>query len=356
MEKSEKPIMPLEVQGVPALADRIHSCSQAEGVEPRQKGMLAQPDQSPWTHVIVYTDGGCDPNPGPGGWGAVIRWGHREWVLSGNEPNTTNNRMELMAAAAALALLDGLAGRCQVEVHTDSEYLCQGITEWIEAWVNRDWLTSENEPVKNQDLWRLLHRLVGAHHVSWHWLRGHSGHPFNERADRLATEARSSLLRVPSVPDVHQPADDDRPAVEISVKASCRGAHGPGGWGAVLRVGEHSKTLSGRDPAATANAMLVRGAAEALRALNRPCQVTLYSDAKYLTQGASQWVRNWQARGWQTRDGKPVANREEWEALLQAAQPHQIAWTLVQGDAGVGDLERAGSLAGQASEIEKRDS
>lgn len=299
--------------------------------------------------VDVYTDGGCDPNPGPGGWGAVIRWDDREWTLSGNDPDTTNNRMELHAAAAALALLEGLLGRCQVSLYTDSQYLRQGITEWIDGWVSRGWRTSSKQPVKNQDLWRVLHRLAQAHDVTWHWLKGHAGHPLNERADRLATEALRALQRRPGAPDTHQLSDDGRSVVEICVKVSCRGAQGQGGWGAVMRLGEYAKSLSGGDPATTANAMLIRGAAEALRALTKPCRVTLYSDAKYLIQGASMWVKGWQARGWQTRDGKPVANRAEWEALLEAALPHRVTWQQVKGDAAPADLAQAGELAVEAT-------
>lgn len=311
-------------------------------------GLDTLSDGSP-PQVAAYTDGGCDPNPGPGGWGAIIRWSDREWVLSGNDPATTNNRMELHAAAAALALLEGLLGRCQVDLHTDSQYLRQGITEWIDGWVGRGWRTSDRQPVKNQDLWRVLHRLTQAHDVTWHWIKGHAGHPLNERADRLAAEALRALQRGPGAPDAHQPSDDERPIVEICVKASCRGAQGQGGWGAVLRLGEHTKSLSGSEPSTTANAMLIRGAAEPLRALTRPCRVTLYSDAKYLINGASRWVKGWQARGWQTRDGKPVANRAEWEALLEAARPHRVTWLLARGDEAPADLAWAGELAAQAA-------
>jgi len=307
------------------------------------------------SRVDVYTDGGCDPNPGPGGWGAVIRWGDRQWLLSGNDPDTTNNRMELHAAAAALALLQGLLGRCQVDIHTDSQYLRQGITSWIDAWVGRGWRTRDNQPVKNQDLWRVLYRLSHAHDVTWHWLKGHAGHPLNEHADRLATEARRALHHAPRGPgqsDGPQPAGDGWPSVEIYVKASCRGTEGLGGWGAVLRKGDHTKSLSGGEPSTTANAMLIRGAAEALRALTQPCRVRLYSDAKYLVDGASRWVKGWQARGWQTREGKPVANRAEWEALMEAARPHRVAWMLVQGEDVPADLTTAGELAVSATSVE----
>lgn len=308
--------------------------------------------------VQVYTDGGCDPNPGPGGWAAIIRWADREWVLSGSDPDTTNNRMELQAAAAALVLLEGVIGRCQVQMHTDSQYLRRGITQWLPDWVSRGWRTSARQAVKNQDLWRALHRLTQVHDVTWSWVRGHSGHPFNERADRLATQAIRSLGRGPGAAGTQHSVTGDRPVVEIFVKASCRGAQGPGGWGAVLRTlwgdqGVRIRTLSGREPQTTANAMLLRGATQALRALTRPCTVTLYSDAKYLIQGASQWVKGWQARGWKTRDGSPVANQTGWQALLEAASSHRVTWSLVSGDAVTEDLDRAAELAAEASGLER---
>lgn len=323
-----------------------------EGIDNMAQSLFG-PDtlnDAPPSGVDVYTDGGCDPNPGSGGWGTIIRQGNREWVLSGNDPDTTNNRMELYAAAAALALLEGLLGRCQVNIYTDSQYLRQGITEWIDGWVSRGWRTSDRQPVKNQDLWRALHRLTQAHNVTWHWLQEHASHPIHERAHRLATEARRALHRGPGAPDTHHPTADNRPAVEICVKTSCRSAQGPGGWGAVLRMGERTKTLNGSESSTTANAMLVRGAAEALQALTKPCHVVLYSDADYLIRGASRWVKSWQARGWQTREGQPVANQTEWEALLEAARPHRVTWLLAQRDAIPADLDWAGKLAAEAAE------
>jgi ribonuclease HI len=300
-------------------------------------------------HVEIYTDGGCDPNPGPGGWGAIIRFEDHEWVLSGADPQTTNNRMELQAAIAALAVLKGAIGRCHVALHTDSEYLRQGITDWIATWERNGWRTADKQPVKNQDLWRQLRELTGAHDVHWYWLKGHRGHPLNERADQLADEARRGLRRGPGAPTAHQPRDDGRPAVEICVKASSLQAQGPGGWAAVLRMGERVKSISGGESETTANAMLIRGAVEGLRALTRPCRVFLYSDADYLIKGATQWVKGWQARNWRTRDGKAVANRAAWEALLQAAEPHHVTWLSARGDLAPDDLAQAGALAAEAA-------
>ncbi|RLC68254.1 MAG: ribonuclease HI [Chloroflexi bacterium] len=310
--------------------------------------------------VELYTDGGCDPNPGPGGWGAIIRWRDREWTLAGNDLETTNNRMELHAAAAGLALLEGLLGRCQVNIYTDSQYLRRGITTWIDKWVSQGWRTSDKSPVKNQDLWRVLYRLTQAHDVTWHWLKGHAGHPLNERADRLATEARRALTRLhssysessghPSTGIGTGDADDDRPIVEICVKASCQGAEKRGGWGAVLRTGEHTRALSGGESDTTANAMLIQGAAEALRALTRPCRVLVYSDAKYLIEGASSWVKKWQNRGWRTKTGQPVANRDAWQALLKAVRPHHVTWLLAHGDDMPADMDWASELAARAAQ------
>lgn len=299
--------------------------------------------------VQVYTDGGCKPNPGPGGWGAVLRFDDHEWVLSGNAPETTNNRMELQAAVSALALLKAAINRCRVELHTDSEYMRRGITEWVEGWERNGWRTADKQPVKNQDLWQRLRQLTQAHEVQWHWLKGHAGHPLNERADQLATDARRALRRGPGAPSAHQPADDARPAVEICVKASGRGRQGKCGWAAVLRMGERVKSISGSEKEITVNAMLIRAATEALRTLKRPCRVFLYSDANYLIDGATKWIKGWQARNWRTRDGKAVANRDEWEALIAAMKTHHITWLSARGDLAPDDLEQARTLAAEAA-------
>jgi ribonuclease HI len=297
-------------------------------------------------HVQVYTDGGCKPNPGPGGWGAIIRFGNHEWLLSGNDPHTTNNRMEMQAAVAALGLLEGAVGRCQVELYTDSEYLRQGITEWIEGWAQSGWRTRNGEAVKNKRLWHLLYDLTQRHTVTWHWLKGHAGHLHNERADRLATQARAAL-RTPSLPSAGPP-EPKEPDVEIYVKASYHQPQQIGGWGVVLRKQDHVRTLSGQERGMSANAMLIRAATEGLKALTRPCSVTVYSDADYLIRGASQWIKGWVARGWLTRDGSPVANRAEWESLLEAAGPHGVSWQLRHPD-DVAELAQAGELAAEAA-------
>jgi len=135
------------------------------------------------SRVEIYTDGACRGNPGVGGWGALLRFRDRELELFGGEPATTNNRMELTAAIQALA---ALKRRCEVALYTDSQYVRQGITTWLADWKRRDWRTSDRKPVKNQDLWQQLDALAAKHDIAWHWVRGHTGHPENERADALA--------------------------------------------------------------------------------------------------------------------------------------------------------------------------
>jgi ribonuclease HI len=133
--------------------------------------------------VEIWTDGACKGNPGPGGWGALLRFGEREKELFGGERLTTNNRMELTAVIEALA---SLKRRCAVVLHTDSQYVQLGITEWLPNWVRRGWKTADNKPVKNADLWQRLAEVAGAHDVHWRWVRGHAGVDGNERADELA--------------------------------------------------------------------------------------------------------------------------------------------------------------------------
>jgi len=140
--------------------------------------------------VEIYTDGACSGNPGPGGWGAILRSGRHEKELSGGEELTTNNRMEMRAAIEAL---QALKRPSRVDLYTDSVYLRDGITKWIHGWKVNGWKTSAKKPVKNEDLWRQLDEALARHDVTWHWVKGHAGHPENERADRLAREAIKSL-------------------------------------------------------------------------------------------------------------------------------------------------------------------
>jgi ribonuclease HI len=143
-------------------------------------------------HVVIYTDGACRGNPGPGGWGALLQYGGHEKILSGAEDLTTNNRMELMAAIQALA---ALKSPCKIDLYTDSKYVQKGISEWLAGWKARGWKKADKKPVMNDDLWKMLDVEAARHDVKWHWVKGHSGHPENDRVDQIANDAIDDLKR-----------------------------------------------------------------------------------------------------------------------------------------------------------------
>jgi ribonuclease HI len=142
--------------------------------------------------VEIFTDGACRGNPGPGGWGVVMRFKGREKDLYGGEADTTNNRMELMAAIRGL---ESLTRNCRVELTTDSKYVRDGITQWLPNWKKRGWKTASKQPVKNAELWRRLDKAASEHNVTWHWVKGHTGHPENERADELANRGIDEMMK-----------------------------------------------------------------------------------------------------------------------------------------------------------------
>ncbi|WP_196157815.1 ribonuclease HI [Reinekea sp. G2M2-21] len=144
------------------------------------------------SNVMLYTDGGCRGNPGPGGWGAVLIYGKHILKLHGSEADTTNNRMELLATIEGLR---ALKRPVPVDLYTDSKYVQQGITQWISNWKRNGWKTAAKKPVKNQDLWQMLDEVLGAHEVTWHWVKGHSGNKYNELADQLANKAMDELVQ-----------------------------------------------------------------------------------------------------------------------------------------------------------------
>ena len=147
------------------------------------------------TRVEIWTDGACSGNPGPGGWGVLMRHGANQKELSGGEPDTTNNRMELRAAIEAL---NALKKPCEVHLHTDSQYVKGGVTGWIHNWKRNGWKTSDKKPVKNEDLWRELDAATARHTIHWHWVKGHAGHPENERADELARSGMAPFKANPA--------------------------------------------------------------------------------------------------------------------------------------------------------------
>lgn len=285
--------------------------------------------------VEIYTDGGADPNPGIGGWAALLLSGGHEKVLTGHQPDTTNNRMELTAAIEALR---ALKRPCQVELYTDSEYLRRGITEWIEKWAEKEWQHKPGKPVANADLWRALRPLVQRHEINWHWVKGHAGNGYNERVDALARQARLEIT-----PDAQ--ISDDVP--RLFVRASCKGNPGPGGWGAVLERGSETEQASGAAVNTTNNRMELTAVIEGLLLLPAGSSVQVFTTSDYLYQGITGWIHGWRRRSWQKKDGKPVANADLWQALDKLSQQYAIYWINAKGQEKPA-LEEAGKLATEA--------
>ena len=286
--------------------------------------------------VTIYTDGGCKPNPGPGGWGVVLLFNEQKKPkeLSGGEPETTNNRMELQAALEALR---ALPAPHQIEFYTDSKYVQKGITQWLPSWQKRNWHTSSNTPVKNQDLWQSLSAELDRHDITWRWTKGHAGNKWNERADKLASsEISKSELPL-----------DDQKAIHIFTAASYLHKSKKGGWGVVLRYREHTKSLSGSTSNTSANRMYIQAALSGLQALKRPMSIHLYTTSDYVKDGATIWFKNWQKRNWQTKDGKPVSHRDLWEELIDLSQRYHINWHVVDRNARPDDMVQAKELASE---------
>jgi ribonuclease HI len=288
--------------------------------------------------ITVYTDGGCDPNPGAGGWAAILlRPDAEPQELCGAEADTTNNRMELQAALGALL---ALAEPHQVTLYTDSQYRCQGITEWMPRWEQNNWKRSATKPLANQDLWSELAQAKGRHQIEWKWVKGHAGNAWNERADQLA---RSMLAPCPL------PLEDDK-AIHIFTGATCLAAgSGPGGWSATLRFGEKRKVLTGQEKDTTSNRMHLQAATQGLQAVKMALPINLYTTSAYLRDGILCWVKGWHSRGWLTDEGKPVQHRDLWETLQQSASKYEVRYHLVRNPDSPAQMMGAQSLARDAA-------
>jgi ribonuclease HI len=280
----------------------------------------------PVPEVTIFTDGGADPNPGTGGWAAILidpATGKAK-ELSGGETHATNNRMELTAAIRAL---EALKKPCKVDLFTDSQYLRKGITEWLPGWIARGWRRKDGE-LQNEDLWRRLAELIGTHEIHWGWVKGHAGNKWNERADQLATlEIRK--LRGGGRP----PAPAVAPDAEVFLRVSCSGRKG--GWAALIRRAQgeaiEETVLSGGLSATTSNQLDLLGGIAALEALPPGLSVAVHTGSDYLRNGATRWIDGWKRRGWKTQEGQPVQNRDLWERLERAMAARRVIWPDVKG-------------------------
>ncbi len=274
-------------------------------------------------NVIIYSDGGAKPNPdGPGGWAALLIQDGQIDEISGREARTTNNRMELTAAIMALEALDEPS---RVEFHTDSQYVKNGITQWMANWVRNGWLTANKQPVQNQDLWERLYEATQDHDLKWQWVKGHATSKYNNRVDELATAAREQVEAAP------MPA----PAAKASIKADSQlyvfsnMDYGTkvGGWGVTVVSKDGEKIFNGSEMNTSENQLVLAGCARVLEELALPPQtMVVFSDSEYLTNGMSKWLAGWVKRGWKTASGEPVKNQALWKRLQQAAQDYTIQW------------------------------
>jgi len=312
------------------------------------------PDSLP--EVTIYTDGGADPNPGPGGWGAVLVQGLHTREISGADPATTNNRMELTAAIMALRML---RPRCRVQIVTDSQYLRRGITEWVANWEAHGWRKRNGAPVENVDLWQALLKETARHEVTWRWVRGHAGSPLNERADALATAARRALGRGSGGRAAGRASGGGAagalPRVAIYARGCALGVPGPAGYAAcVVPEGGDPRILSGGWPLASSNAMELQAVIAGLRSLRDISSVDLHSTSAYVCEGATRWLAGWEQRGWRTADGRPVRNRELWEELTRVLGDHDVRWHQDAADAAT-EESRMAAEAARAEAVRQRD-
>jgi ribonuclease HI len=282
--------------------------------------------------VLIYTDGACDPNPGPGGWAAVLRFGDHEKVLTGAESRATNNRMELQAVIAALT---ALKKPCHVQLHTDSRYVQTGITEYIARWKAKGWQTTDKKAVANQDLWLALDEAIQRHQIEWQWVKGHAGDPQNERVDQLAV----SMIPRSALPLT------DQSAAHVFTGVSCRGQTGPGGWAVIIRSADDVRELGDHELTTSANRLHLLAAQRGLEAAPTDRTVHLYTPSDYVAQGAQHWVKNWAARNWRTKDDQPVKHRELWQAILAASQTRRVQWHVLKDEVRPAASQRAEVLA-----------
>jgi len=273
--------------------------------------------------VTIYTDGGADPNPGPGGWAVVLIHNATNTVkeLYGGEEQTTNNRMELMAAIKAL---EALKQPCDVQFYTDSEYLRKGITEWLAKWQKSGWKKKAGGEIENLDLWQRLAPLTGAHAINWEWVKGHTGNKYNERADQLATEAMKAYRPQP-------PKDVQQIDAEVYLGVSVK--DGEGVWGALVRIEGEEEVIVGQESSVTSNLMDIMAATEALTLLPERIRVNVYTYSDYLRNGSTQWIKAWRTRGWKTKEGDPVKNKEAWQALDEELRIRKVDWPSLKDEA-----------------------
>jgi ribonuclease HI len=288
--------------------------------------------------VTIYTDGACDPNPGPGGWAALLLFGEHRKTLTGREAQTTNNRMELQAVISAL---EALKAPCRVKLHTDSEYVRRGVTEWMRGWKAKGWRTAGKKPVQNRDLWEALDAAMQRHQVEWFWVKGHAGDPHNEEVDRQAV----SMIPRASLPT------DDASAAHVYAAASCLVDSPRGGWAAVVRQGEAVESLSGHEDDTSANRLHVLAIVRGLDRLPDGASVHVYTPSDYAAQGGQGWVDAWARSGWRTSAGKRVRHADLWQVVLAHKGRLRIHWHPLKDETARPDESHQAQAAARAAAL-----
>ena len=271
-------------------------------------------------HITIYTDGGCDPNPGPGGWGAIlIQDDGTEIELSDGAESTTNNRMEMSAVITAL---NHLTKGHRVDLYVDSQYVKNGITQWIAGWQRKNWQTSTGNPVKNQDLWQTLDSAVKRHEITWHWVKGHAGDQYNERVDELATTARPGEKGATNT--TVELGDN---ALTVFIRVAVPKNDKAGGWALRIWDGQTATDHSGRIPqVSSANAMEIMAAFQIFKTVPKDATLRIYCPGDYLHKGITQWIHGWKKKNWRTASGSAVKNADAWRALDEAQQGRTVDW------------------------------
>ena len=273
---------------------------------------------------LLFTDGGARPNPGPGGWAAVIvDPATGETVeIAGGEPHTTNNRMELLAAIRAL---EAQPTGSELEVYTDSRYVRQGITLWLPKWIRRGWRRPDDQEVKNRDLWQRLAEQESRHRVRWHWVRGHAGQEHNERADALASAEIAKLPPSQAARAPEAEPESAAPGTRADGYLKVRWAKGRGEWVALLVRDDEQLQLGGRGEAPSAGRLELEAGLALLRACPADVAIAVHT-GDYLRRGASEWLLGWKRSGWRTGAGEPVKNADLWRAIDRELQGRRVAW------------------------------
>jgi len=278
------------------------------------------------SELTIYTDGACSPNPGPGGWGAVILIAGKVCSeLSGSSENSTNNRMELTAAVQSLQSLEM---KRKIILFTDSQYVKKGITDWIQAWQRNNWRTAGKKDVKNSDLWRQLLEQIERHDIDWRWVKGHGANRWNNRADELAVSARKA------VSSKSRPSIDALSAnhIQLFTGVTCKHAAGTGAWSVILNWRNHVKLLGQRATGMTANQLYVFAAINGLKSLKKEMPVQVYTHSGYLYEGATSWLAGWQRRNWRTREGSEISNKELWQEFSRLLDRYDVSFFLEDRD------------------------